>query len=193
MSYSRFIAGLNAAGIEVDRRMLADLGRERQRRLRGDRRPGRRRAHQVGRPDRGAGLVTPASAPAAAPRPEAVAALERGRLRPRGARPRRRRRSRARIEFEAIYVDADHAERARRSAHRSAPRDAACASSRWPLACSNVSPTRTTPQPVLAAVRLPTASNVDAIACDGTDAWSSTTCATPATRARSFDRPTPPA
>ena len=25
MSYSRFIAGLNAAGIEVDRRMLADL------------------------------------------------------------------------------------------------------------------------------------------------------------------------
>jgi large subunit ribosomal protein L20 len=25
MSYSRFVAGLNAAGIEVDRRMLADL------------------------------------------------------------------------------------------------------------------------------------------------------------------------
>jgi large subunit ribosomal protein L20 len=25
MSYSKFIAGLNAAGIEVDRRMLADL------------------------------------------------------------------------------------------------------------------------------------------------------------------------
>jgi large subunit ribosomal protein L20 len=25
MSYSRFIAGLNAAGIEVDRRILADL------------------------------------------------------------------------------------------------------------------------------------------------------------------------
>jgi large subunit ribosomal protein L20 len=25
MSYSRFIAGLNAAGVEVDRRMLADL------------------------------------------------------------------------------------------------------------------------------------------------------------------------
>jgi large subunit ribosomal protein L20 len=25
MSYSRFIAGLNAAGIEVDRRMLAEL------------------------------------------------------------------------------------------------------------------------------------------------------------------------
>jgi large subunit ribosomal protein L20 len=25
VSYSRFIAGLNAAGIEVDRRMLADL------------------------------------------------------------------------------------------------------------------------------------------------------------------------
>ena len=40
MSYSRFIAGLNAAGIEVDRKILADLADHRRRSVLGARRPG---------------------------------------------------------------------------------------------------------------------------------------------------------
>ncbi len=44
MSYSRFIAGLNAAGIEVDRKILSDLADHRPRRVRQARRGGQGRA-----------------------------------------------------------------------------------------------------------------------------------------------------
>ena len=44
ISYSRFIAGLNAAGIEVDRRMLADLAVNDDDAFAAHRRPGQRRA-----------------------------------------------------------------------------------------------------------------------------------------------------
>ncbi len=58
VSYSRFIAGLNAAGIEVDRRMLADLAVNDAAAFAATRRPGQRRAAEVGRSDRGVGVDT---------------------------------------------------------------------------------------------------------------------------------------
>ena len=76
VSYSRFIAGLNAAGIEVDRRVLADLAVNDSAAFARTRGPGHRRPRQVGRPERGAGVVTPTGSPPAATRPEAVPSLE---------------------------------------------------------------------------------------------------------------------
>ena len=88
MSYSRFIAGLNAAGIEVDRRMLADLAVNDNRAFGAIVAQAIERLGEVGHTDRGVGLVTPAGASTATPRTKAFSSLERRCLRPRGTRPR---------------------------------------------------------------------------------------------------------
>ena len=92
MSYSRLINGLHLAGVEVDRKVLADLAvsdPEALRRARGDR-TGRRCVQRArGRrslPDPAAGLHAPAGPPAARAAAEAFGALERARLRGRGGR-----------------------------------------------------------------------------------------------------------
>ena len=91
LSYSRFIAGLNAAGIEVDRRILADLAVNDSAAFAAIVAQASDAPDEVGRSDRGVGAVTSAGASAAAPRQQALTALERGRVRPRGSRPHRRR------------------------------------------------------------------------------------------------------
>jgi large subunit ribosomal protein L20 len=76
MSYSRFIAGLNAAGIEVDRRILADLAVNDSAAFGAIVAQANDALVEVGRSDRGVGVVTPTSASATTTRPETLFAME---------------------------------------------------------------------------------------------------------------------
>ena len=137
ISYSRFIAGLKAAEVEVDRKVLADLAVTDAGRLR---RPGR---GGPGRRPRGAGVLSPqspdrtCSGPLGGPQPSCAAApapleapefaSERGSLRRRraragGRRPRRRRRTSRRS-----YVDAEAPPAALASPGGCAPPASPCA------------------------------------------------------------------
>ena len=196
MSYSRFIAGLNAAGIEVDRKVLADLAvtdptafaalveaaSTAQRRRAGGRGQGRP-APRRHRPDR-PGLHQPSGSTAAAPPGAPQCAPGRGCLRHRGARAGRRgggRRCGARGGLRRGRL-------ARRGlGRRSTLPVGVPVLELAPGVLERVAST-VTPQPVLAIARR---CDVPLAAVDRLGAWWRPAWATPATWARSCGWPRP--
>ena len=198
ISYSRFIAGLRLAGVEVDRKVLADLAVTDEAAFRAlaetaakaledadaglQRRPDR---SSMAEPDR---RPTPQPAATAAPLEAPQCAYRRGRLRHRRAdarwpRPSTRASTSRRSSPSRRAPTACSTEAAGRRGHRAPGRRAA----RWPAPSTRRRPTASRPSPASPPTRR--AATPSARPARWRSCWSA--WPTPATRARCCARPRP--